>query len=156
MIDVACWLRHTRNKNKTNCTSYEYTTNFWSHLPLSFLNPSLQPHFSHCKQLPKPSRDSPQTTPIFHPKPPPPFAQAAPALKPAFHPIEKKKKTLNSYNCCMHDLNEHIKVSHLATFQCSLKSNPTFAQNQPCIFPQSPNFLPETASVVHQRDIRTI
>ena len=105
VIGLANWLRHSRNTNKMNCTSYEYTTNFWSQLP-SFLSLSLNTHFFHYKWLPNcpsthPKRYpfSPKTAPIFCPN------KIAPALKLSFQPIRK----LSSYNFCMWELKNTYK-----------------------------------------------
>ena len=104
----------------------------------SFLNPSLDYHLYHCKQLPKPSQRPnplpPKINLAFSPNCPHLFVQTTASLKPVSYPI----KELSSNYFCMYDLNRYITKPPLTTFQCCpnlvpllAKTNPTFFRNHP-------------------------
>ena len=78
-----------------NCTSHKSYYKPLESLTPSFLNASLDPNFSHCKQPPKVSWYLPkiplffvQNKPHFLPKLPQPFDQTTLALKPTLGPIK--------------------------------------------------------------------
>lgn len=110
----------------------------------SFLNPSLDLHFSITNDFQNRLSIQPKLLPFF-PKINPPFAQTAPTLNPTFHQI----KQLSSYKFCTWDLNKHIQVSHpFATFSNPMPLNLT--QYQPYISQNHPVFHMPFASALHQ------
>ena len=135
MIGLANWLGHNSNINEINYTSCEYTANSYevtdpwlpNFVPILPLFPLANGSQNHPCTHPKCFHFPPKTTPTFCPN--------HPCTKTNFPPNEEIDP-LRTFAC-------GILVSEppLYTFRCLLKSDPTYAQNQPPIFLNPPTLL---------------